>query len=67
MAHGYLSDKVISVAASLIRKKKENIANRIISDYHNHLKQFENVSPEEREKDLNDYYDAYVKLYNNIE
>lgn len=66
MAHGYLSDKVISVAASLVRKKKGNIANRIIADYHNHLKQFENVSPEEREKGLNDYYNAYVKLYNNV-
>ncbi|MCK5629423.1 MAG: hypothetical protein KAI26_02290 [Nanoarchaeota archaeon] len=66
MAYEYLSDKVISVAASLIRKKKENIANRILLDYHNHLKQSEDMGSEQKETYLNNYYEAHIKLYNNI-
>ena len=66
MAYEYLSDKVISVAASLIRKKKENIANRILLDYHNHLKQSEDMGSEQKKTYLNNYYEAHIKLYNNI-
>ena len=62
----YISDKVISVAALLIKQKKANLANRIVSDYHNHLKQTNDMTYEEKEESLSNYYDTYVKLYNHI-
>ena len=52
MACEYLSDKVISVAALLIKQQKANLANRIVLDYHNHLEQSKDMSCEEKEKFL---------------
>ena len=67
MACEYLSDKVISVAALLIKQQKANLANRIVLDYHNHLEQSKDMSCEEKEEYLNNYYDSNVKIYESIE
>lgn len=61
-----LSDKVISVTASLIKKEKKNIAYKILLDYNNRLKQLSDIDIGEREKRLGIYYESNIKPYESI-